>query len=107
MKGICDVCGRQRTVHRNCKSGKAICHNCGQMARYRDPSTHERCFECGKVKPVAMHNEFGKAICHACYQRSKVDRCAECKETKVIQALGRCYGCYQRQRRVNMAARPA
>jgi hypothetical protein len=62
---------------------------------------------CGGVKHVVMRNKSGKAICSACYQRSKVGECAKCKETKVIQALGLCYCCYQRQRRASMAARPA
>jgi len=103
VKGICDVCRKRRTVHRNRRSGKAICPNCYR----KDPSTHQKCFECGEVKPVKARNETGKAICNNCYQRSKVGKCTECKKTKVIQALGLCRACYQRQWRANLAARPA
>ena len=104
MKGICNVCGRRKVVHKNRRSGKAVCPACYAIARYYDPSTHEQCSECREVKPVAMRTEDGKAVCPACYRRSKIGKCAKCKETKTIQALGLCYGCYQSQRRVKMAA---
>ena len=107
MMGICDLCGQLRTVHKNRKTGEAICSRCYQADYYRDFSTYDRCFSCGKIKQVATRNEAGKAICSVCYRRSKIGECAECKETKVIQAFGLCYGCYQHQRRASMAAYPA
>ncbi|MEK7124141.1 MAG: hypothetical protein AAB877_00430, partial [Patescibacteria group bacterium] len=93
------VCGKRKNVHKNRVSGKAVCPACYQ----KDPSTHEQCSECREVKPVKARTEDGKAVCPACYRRSKVGKCNECKKTKVIQALGLCYGCYQLQRRKNMA----
>ncbi|MDP2816499.1 MAG: hypothetical protein Q8O19_07455, partial [Rectinemataceae bacterium] len=84
MNGTCDVCGQRRIVRKNRKTSKAICPNCYQMARYRDPSTHEKCFECGEVKPVATRSETGKAICQNCYRKdpSTHEKCFECGEVK-------------------------
>jgi len=112
MKGICSVCKERKLVHRNRKTGKRICHNCYQMASYRDPSMHEKCSKCEEVKPVAMRTKAGKPICPACYQQNRVGRCTNCGQDKVIQACGLCYACYQNQRRAsirlaNMAAHPA
>ena len=101
MKGICKLCEQVRTVYKNRKSGELICDACR-----RNPSNHEKCSECGMVKPVAKRNESGKATCSACRNRSNISRCAKCGETKVIQALGLCYGCYQYQRRASTAAGP-
>lgn len=101
MERICDVCQKpKKDVFQSSKTGKDICLNCHNMARYRDPSTHEKCSNCGGVKPVKIRNELGEAICFACYQRSKIGTCVKCgEEDKVIQALGCCYACYQSQRR--------
>lgn len=89
VERICSVCGRHRIVHKDRKSGKDICQNCRQKARYPDRPTH---------------NESDKAICH---KRRKIGKCAECKEARALPAFGLCSACYQRQRRANMAARPA
>ena len=137
MKGTCDTCRQSRTVHKDRNTGKAICTRCHGTARYRDSSTHEKCFVCDKVKAVGVRNETGKAICmnccatarrrdsstheqcfvcdrvkavvtrnedgkaicESCHRRGKINKCAECEKTKVIQALGLCYACYQSQRR--------
>ena len=71
MKGICSVCKNSKIVHKNRKSGKAICPNCYMTIRYHDISTHEKCYDCGEVKPVAKRNESGKAICPNCYQKQR------------------------------------
>ncbi len=141
MEGICAICGQRKNVHKNREVGKAVCQSCYSKARYRNPSTHEKCSKCGGVKPVTIRTETGEAICYNCYHKSrypnlhehkkcsqcgkgtwgkrrneigeaicsrcyckghhrcKIGECAKCEETKVIQALGLCYACYQRQRR--------
>jgi len=99
----CSQCGKVKPVSTRTGSGKPICYSCYGLARDRDPSTHEECSQCGKVKPVSTRTGSGKPICYSCYHRSNVGKCAECKEKKIIQALGLCYACYQKQRRANMA----
>lgn len=137
MEDTCSVCKKNKRVHRNRKTGKLVCSNCYQRdpsthekcykcrkvkhvygrtdfgkptcsnCYKRDPSTHERCSKCGEVKYVKTRTDSGKPICTNCYHRSRVGKCVECKKKKIIQAFGRCYGCYQRQHRASIAARPA
>ena len=91
-------------------SGKPICPNCYQTARYRDPSTHEKCSECGQVKSVAVRNKLDQPICHNCYRKdpSTHERCSECGELKPVTMRTKagpiCSACYQRGR-VGLCAR--
>ena len=67
------------------------------------------CGVCGQQKQVRRIRGTDWLICKNCYKKSKakVGECARCRKTKVIQAFGLCFNCYQRQRRANMAASPA
>src|SRR6266567_1809082 len=72
---------------------RAVCGKCHR----KDRAAHEKCVVCGRLKGVATRTESGKAICLACYRRSRIGKCARCKRTRVIEALGLCYVCYGSQ----------
>ncbi len=109
MENSCDVCEQRKVVRRNQKTGTAICQNCYGIARYKDTSLHEKCFECGEVKHVAGRDEGGLAICPNCYQRARYkdtslhEKCLKCDEVKPVarrSETGRaiCNTCQQRSR---------
>lgn len=98
MIGVCSICGRERTVYKNRRLKVNVCTLCFR----KDAHNQKPRSACGDVKAVAAGIKSGQPICHSCYQQSKVGICDECKQTKVIQALGKCYGCYQRKRRSSM-----
>jgi len=95
----CSCCGRVKLVALRLKDGRGVCQVC-----YRRKFHLEECVYCKEVKPVAVRSKDGKPTCEVCYQQMRVGQCVECKKTRIIQALGRCYACYQGQRRAKMAA---
>lgn len=103
----CSRCGELKPVVTRTDTGKPICTNCYHRARYHDSSTHERCSGCETVKPVRTRTDTGEPICANCYRRSSVGTCADCRETKVIQSLGRCSRCYRHLRRARNVTHPA
>lgn len=99
-KEKCLLCGRIRTVQLRTKKGKPVCNTCYMRAFYQAPE--EKCFLCGQARQVKMRKD-GNPLCEACYHRENVGICQECGEEKIIQAFGKCYACYQRQRRTKVA----
>lgn len=107
----CSKCGELKPVAVHTDDGP-VCSGCYQKERYHDSSLHKKCSKCGEVRYIVRRIDGDKFMCNSCYQRTKVGRCIECGEVKVIQAGGYCYKCYQRRRRASkrraiMADRPA
>jgi hypothetical protein len=98
----CRACGMMGPVTSYNKVGEPICRKCYLIARRLDPSLRRRCSQCGKLKEVRGRTKTGEAICAVCYQHSKTGTCVACGIRGVIQALGRCYRCYQRHRRARI-----
>lgn len=99
-KEECLLCGRIRRVRIRTKKGKPFCDTCYKREFYRAPE--EECSLCGQVRQVKIRRN-SNPLCGVCYHREKVDICQECGEEKIIQAFGKCFACYQRQRRTKMA----
>lgn len=98
----CRICGRIKQVRMRVGKNGAICPACYQRCFYTPPESI--CSKCGRSKPVAKYTDDGKPMCHTCYNyNKKIGFCAKCGEEKNIQALGLCYGCYQKRRRQYMA----
>lgn len=96
----CYMCGRNKPVRMRFGKNEAVCPNCYQKYFYTPPVS--TCSKCGHIKPVAKYTDDGKPICRNCYHK-KMGFCAKCGKEKIIQALGLCYGCYQKHRRHLMA----
>lgn len=96
MIGKCFCCLKKKEVHRDRKSEKLICTYC-----YRKIYFVIECFECKEKAILAAYNEKGRPLCSKCYKETIFGPCKDCGETRILQALGLCYKCYQRQRRAN------
>ncbi len=104
-KGICEVCGKRRVVHKNPKSGRLICANCYLRRR-------GTCSVCGKDRIVHKKRNSKKRICSNCYQKLYyssynfvLERCAKCKKKRPVVArtdAGRpiCFKCCRRRGRL-------
>ena len=95
----CYICGRKKPVRMRIGKKGAVCPICYQKYYYTPPKSI--CYKCRQLRPVTKYTDDGKPICHNCCNK-KIGFCSECREEKRIQALGLCYGCYQRRRRRRM-----
>ena len=101
MKGTCSICKQHKTVHKNRKTGKLICHACYKREIYEQPK--EQCSICHKVKPVGCRIENGQPVCPACYRREiNVAKCSICHKVKPVACRTEdsqpvCQACYQRE----------
>lgn len=95
MGDVCSRCESRSFVFVSRRLGKPLCQYCRNILF----ATRAICVQCGKRDRIHSHDDDGNPLCQNCYQKSRVGKCDGCGKNKIIQGLGFCYACYQRQRR--------
>ncbi|MFQ6050011.1 MAG: hypothetical protein ACE5J0_03205 [Candidatus Paceibacterales bacterium] len=81
----CEICGKDKKVHKNRKTGQLVCRNCYNRKFYKP--LKEECSICGRVRPVVKRNN-GKAVCKTCYHREfyklPEEKCSICGQKRPV-----------------------